>query len=87
MQTIPLRTLLERNDYTVTINYSGNLTNNPSRIAINDIVAEWSNGNILDGVLPKTVAFRVRDNGGKGFFMHYVEEHNEYWFEKATVRG
>jgi hypothetical protein len=87
MATVPLRTLLERNDYTSTIQYSGDFPNNPSRTAINDMVAEWSNGAILDGKLPKTVAFRVRANNGKSFFMHYVEELDEYWFEKATVRG
>jgi len=86
-QTVPLRSLLERNDYTVTINYSGDLPNNPSRRKFNDVVEEWSGGAITDGVLPKTVAFRLRGDNGKSFFVHYEADHDEYWFEKATVRG
>jgi len=86
-QTIPLRSLLERNDYTVTINYTKSLPNSPSRSKFNTVVEEWSGGAITDGVLPKTVAFRLRDKNGKGFFVHYEADHNEYWFEKATVRG
>ena len=87
MATVPLRALLERNDYTVTIMYSGDLPNSPSRTQFNDVVNEWSNGSITDGKLPKTVSFRIKANNGKSFFIQYVESLDEYWFEKATVRG
>jgi len=87
MATVTLRSLLERNDYSVTINYGQDLGNAPSRTAWNEVIEEWSGGAITNGVLPRTVAFRCKAANGKSFFVHYEADHDEYWFEKATVRG
>jgi hypothetical protein len=81
-----IKTILERNDFTEKINYSGSLGNTPSRAKINDMIAEWTNGSILDGQLPRDVRFLVKDDDGKWFLFMYYKPEDTYLFEKLTHR-
>jgi len=79
--------ILERNDFTTKLNYSGTFGRSPSRTKINDLVAEWSNGAILDGKLPRTVRFIAKDQDDKWFLFIYYEDDDIYLYEKLTARS
>jgi hypothetical protein len=84
--SIEIKDIIEKNDFIVKVPYSKSLGNAPSRTKINDMVAEWTNGVILDGKLTQNSRFLAVGTDNKWFLMMYYKADDVYLFEKMTKR-
>jgi hypothetical protein len=84
-------TLYRSDDTTIASNeedivYSGSFGRSPSRREINDMVAEMTNGAILDGKLPTDRKLLVFDTDDECFLMYYKHQRDTWVFKKLGVR-
>ena len=78
--------ILAENDFTLDIDYSGAFGRDPSRVEINDMVAEVTSGEILDGKLKNNRKLLVFDIDGKCWLMFYLANRDKWLFEKLGIR-
>ncbi len=75
-----LADILRDNDFTLSVKSVNTLPNSPSRAQIEDVLTD----NSVTLPLVKSNNFYVRAVNGKGFFVVYSLEEDEYYFEKLT---
>jgi hypothetical protein len=81
-----LDVIMSEHNFTIDIDYSGSLGRSPSRTKINDVVAELTNGQVLDGKLPSNRRVLVFDDDDKCFLLIYIVDRDKWCYEKLTTR-
>ena len=77
-----LQNIMEENDFSLVVEYSGSMSNTPNRAKIEDVVQE-----VIGQPVPnRTMRFIVHSDNDKWFLIWYTKDQDKFLFEKLTAR-
>ena len=77
-----IKTILEENDFSLVVEYSGDSNNTPNRAKLEDFVQEY----LGQSTPNRTVRFIVHTANDKWFLIFYIKEADKFLYEKLTAR-